>query len=199
MTPASELERLETLKRESTQVVSWYAHSQGDGYHLGKASVRGPFGRWFLVQGGDNGMGDPVKYPVPVADLYADAKYAAAAMNALPGLIQDLRSAMAENVRKDAEVQSTRSICQEILDRETLLLDECIRLKSKLGTAREALEYTKKSGPTDGETGACVWCDMGGSGYSSKGDGHHDDIRRSCPIVKASQALTALDAAGRSG
>ena len=84
---------LRELAAASTRVVNWYPHSQSDGgYHPGKASVRGPFGRWFLVSGGDNGMGDPIKYPVPVADLYDDAKFAAAAMNNLVPLLDEVET-----------------------------------------------------------------------------------------------------------
>lgn len=43
---------LREIANKSTRVVGWYPHSQYDGYHLGKASVRGPFGRWLLVEGG---------------------------------------------------------------------------------------------------------------------------------------------------
>lgn len=86
------LDELERLLSNSTKVVSWYPHSQHDGYHPGSASVRGPFGRWFLVSGGDNGMnGNP---PTPVADLYDDAKFAAAAMNSLSELIALARWAL---------------------------------------------------------------------------------------------------------
>ena len=79
------LEELKRLAEQSTKVVAWYAHSQYDGYHPGKASVRGPFGRWFLVEEGGGWNKDE---PKPVADLFDDAKYAAAAMNALPALIE---------------------------------------------------------------------------------------------------------------
>lgn len=79
------------VEKASTRVVKWYPHSQSDGYHLGKASVRGPFGRWFLVEGGSNGMGDPIKSPTPVSDLFDDAKFAAAAMNALQKLLAIIR------------------------------------------------------------------------------------------------------------
>ena len=63
------IDKLKELYEKSTRVVSWYAHSQYDGYHPGKASVRGPYGRWMLIEGGSNGMGDEKKYPTPVADL----------------------------------------------------------------------------------------------------------------------------------
>lgn len=89
LTPELEKEIRDALEK-STKVVGWYPHSQFDGYHLGKASVRGPFGRWFLVEGGDNGMGDPVKHPTPVADLFDDAKYAAIAMNSVPVLLNEI-------------------------------------------------------------------------------------------------------------
>lgn len=82
--------RLRLLAAKSTEVVSWYPYPLGDSYHPGQASVRGPFGRWFLVGGGDNGMGDPIKYPVPVADLDDDARFAAAAMNNLVPLLDEI-------------------------------------------------------------------------------------------------------------
>ena len=82
--------KLRELAKSSTKVAGWYAHSQYDGYHLGQASVRGPFGRWFLVSGGDNGMKDPVNHPVPVSDLFDDAKFAAAAMNNLVALLDEI-------------------------------------------------------------------------------------------------------------
>lgn len=87
---------LRALAEASTNVVAWYPHSQYDGYHPGQAAVRGPFGRWFLVSGGDNGMNDPVKYPTPVADLYDDAKFAAAAMNNLIPLLDEIEALEAE-------------------------------------------------------------------------------------------------------
>jgi hypothetical protein len=53
----------------------------------------------------------------------------------------------------------------------------------------EALEFIVKGEPTNGDSGACTFCDMGGAGYSSKGDRHHDDVRDFCPVVKAEAAL----------
>jgi hypothetical protein len=75
------IEKLKELKERSTNVVAWYAHPR---------EVRGPFGRWFTCDGGDNGMGDPVKYPTPVAPIEDDCAYAAAAMNAVPSLIKQI-------------------------------------------------------------------------------------------------------------
>lgn len=84
-----EVQKIKEAKDKSTLVVSWYAHSQFDGYHPGQATVRGPFGRWFRVSGGDNGIGDPVNCPTPVADMFDDAKYAALALNSVPRFIQE--------------------------------------------------------------------------------------------------------------
>lgn len=86
------IDKLKELYEKSTRVVSWYAHSQYDGYHPGKASVRGPYGRWMLIEGGSNGMGDEKKYPTPVADLYDDAQYTAAALNSVPHLINRIEA-----------------------------------------------------------------------------------------------------------
>lgn len=52
-----------------------------------------------------------------------------------------------------------------------------------------ALEFLTKNEPENGGPGACTFCDMGGAGYSSKGDRHHDDVRHVCPVVKAEDAL----------
>lgn len=75
------IDKLKELKEKSTKVVAWYPHPR---------EVRGPFGRWFTCSGGDNGMGDPVKYPTPVAPIEDDCAYAAAAMNAVPNLIKQI-------------------------------------------------------------------------------------------------------------
>lgn len=73
------LEQLKELMENSTDVVNWYAYSEFSG-----ATVRGPWGRWFRV---DDIVG-PTK--VHVASALDDAKYAAAAMNNLPKLIDEL-------------------------------------------------------------------------------------------------------------
>lgn len=74
--------------------------------------------------------------------------------------------------------------------------------KLEQATAREAVmvgvfEYIISKSPKDGERSACIFCDMGGSGYSSKGDNHHDDIRDICPINQAEQALTNISPASQ--
>lgn len=94
------LEQLRDLCDKSTRVNAWYPHSQYDGYHSGKASIRGPFGRWLLVEGGESGAPGG-KLGSGVADLYDDAKFAAAAMNSMPALL-DL---IDEKDRKIAELK----------------------------------------------------------------------------------------------
>lgn len=48
-----------------------------------------------------------------------------------------------------------------------------------IGTLKRAVEIVKQIPdhcPSEPEMdSACMFCDMGGAGYSSKGDGHHDD------------------------
>lgn len=121
MTDKKELRK---LAEASTEVVSWYPHSQYDGYHVGKASVRGPFGRWFLVSGGDNGMGDTIKYPTPVADLFDDAKFAAAAMNNLIPLLNEIE-------QLEVELSFARKLAIERGKQVEAMELEIIRLRSK--------------------------------------------------------------------
>jgi hypothetical protein len=83
----TELDTLEELHSKSTRVVAWYPHP---------GQVRGPFGRWFEITKGSNGMGDEIKYPTPVADTADDARYAAAAMNSVPKLIAEIRKLKGE-------------------------------------------------------------------------------------------------------
>lgn len=54
----------------------------------------------------------------------------------------------------------------------------------------EALNYLIDGEPDNNSGFACSFCDMGGSGYSSMGDGHHDDTRHICAVYKAQQALS---------
>ena len=61
----------------STDVVAWYPHSH---------EVRGPFGRWLTVSEVDSSNKSHV------ADTFEDAKFAAAAMNALPHLLDLVES-----------------------------------------------------------------------------------------------------------
>lgn len=74
-------QELREIAENSTKVNSWTPHSEYDGYHPGKASVRGPFFRWLIVEQVDE---RDRKY---VADVYDDAKFAAAAMNNLVPLL----------------------------------------------------------------------------------------------------------------
>ena len=108
-------EYLRNLAKNSTEVVAWYPHSKGDGYHPGRSCVRGPFGRWMLIEGGDNGMGDPVKYPTPVADLDDDAKFAAAAMNNMVPLLDEVERLETELnwLKSSVEEERSRAIEEE--------------------------------------------------------------------------------------
>lgn len=87
-------EELREIASKSTNVVAWYSRPY-------EGQVRGPFGRWFSLDGGDNGMGDPIKYPTPVAPIGDDCDFAAAAMNNLVPLLDELD--LAE--KKIAELQ----------------------------------------------------------------------------------------------
>lgn len=69
-----DLQMLKELEKKSTQVVGWYADYDGQ--------VRGPFNRWFNVT---EVAPEYQKYCGSAAD---DAKFAAAAMNYLPKLIE---------------------------------------------------------------------------------------------------------------
>jgi hypothetical protein len=69
-----DLQKLKELEKKSTQVVAWYAEHGGQ--------VRGPFNRWFNVT---EVADEHKKYCGSAAD---DARYAAAAMNYLPKLIE---------------------------------------------------------------------------------------------------------------
>jgi hypothetical protein len=70
---AADLQMLKDLEKNSTQVVGWYAHP---------GNVRGPFNRWFNVT-----PVDP-QYQKHCGTAEDDCKYAAAAMNYLPKLIE---------------------------------------------------------------------------------------------------------------
>lgn len=63
----------------------------------------------------------------------------------------------------------------------------------RIAALREALRYVVEGEPpNDGSARtACTFCDMGGAGYSSRGDRHHDDVRDVCPVHVAEQALNA--------
>lgn len=72
------LNQLSELTQKSTDAVNWYPHRY-DG------TVRGPNGRWFKCL---EGAGQNLAYSGD------DVEYAAAAMNALPDLIDQLREAV---------------------------------------------------------------------------------------------------------
>lgn len=78
---ATDLQMLKELASCATQVVGWYPHGPGDQAGTNEATVRGPFRRWLFVTGGEG-------YEQYVASHHDDAKYAAAAMNYLPKLVE---------------------------------------------------------------------------------------------------------------
>lgn len=80
------------------------------------------------------------------------------------------------------ECDQLRDLLQKVERSGDVLFEENYKLKS-------ALEFLIDHNPHDGEQGACFYCDMGGSGYSTKGDGNHDDVRYVCPVVVALKAL----------
>jgi len=61
--------------------------------------------------------------------------------------------------------------------------------REKVDELVKVLEFLVKHEAKDGEEYACTFCDMGGSGYSSRGGNHHDDIKHVCPVFKAREAL----------
>lgn len=69
-----DLQMLKELEKKSTQVVGWYADYGGQ--------IRGPFNRWFNV------TEVAPEYKQHCGSASDDAKFAAAAMNYLPKLIE---------------------------------------------------------------------------------------------------------------
>lgn len=77
----------------STEVVGWYAYpsySQCGGH---QATVRGPFNRWFYVQGGEEWIG---KSKQRVATLEEDAKFCSLAMTEFKTVLLNLERALDE-------------------------------------------------------------------------------------------------------
>ena len=80
-----DLDLIKSLILKSTSVVNWYPHGYESTKNMG-ATVRGPYGRWLYVtekQGDD---------PEHIASAEDDAKYAAAAMNYLPHLVEEVET-----------------------------------------------------------------------------------------------------------
>lgn len=107
--------KLKEIADKSTKVVAWYPHEYGDDRAYGHATVRGPFGRWFACFGGDNGMNDPIKYPTPVAEIADDVKFAAAAMNNLVPLCDEVDK-LREQLRMAVEAIKSALIRQCFCD-----------------------------------------------------------------------------------
>ena len=49
------------------------------------------------------------------------------------------------------------------------------QLAELLHEATEIIKQIQDFGPPEPSPNACWFCDMGGAGYSSKGEGYHDD------------------------
>jgi len=65
------------------------------------------------------------------------------------------------------------------------------RLELSLKIAEKSLRFLIEAEPHEPDTEySCMYCDMGDAGYSSKGDGYHDDKANCCCPV--SNAMTAL-------
>lgn len=172
------LDKLRTIACASTKAVAWYAHSQYDGSHPEQASVRGPFGRWFLVLGGDNGMGDPVKHPTPVAGLFDDAKFAAAAMNSLSSLLDHI----------DAQAAEIAELREE-LDDANLFAKTNTACWNKLEAERDAQALV--SAQLREEFKHCLdWLDAS-LGFSKSSD---HDTRRAMELYHKALAITPSEA-----
>lgn len=137
------LARLREIASKSTRVVAWYPHGYHDGRMPGcDGTVRGPFGRWFGVCGGDNGMGDPIKYPTPVADSRDDVEFCAAAMNHFEGLLEEV-----VRLRQDVLDGQTKTTQELLEDRNRVRLQvaEMQRLVDGEAAYRRFLEGQAKA------------------------------------------------------
>lgn len=93
-------EELRALAAASTGVVAWHPHAGGDSYGP-EATVRGPFFRWLKVL--------PVQeqYKHNVAEDVNDAKFAAAAMNNLVPLLDEI-DALQARVKELEDAEQAR-------------------------------------------------------------------------------------------
>lgn len=76
-------------------------------------------------------------------------------------------------------------------------------LETELKKIPEILQNISRYGPPQGEKHegtACAVCDMGGAGYSSRGDGFHDDdcaVKDAQAWIAANQAIPLCDTLSR--
>lgn len=106
MTPDT-IKLLKEIISKSTKVNSWYAHRSCEDCGPNEATVRGPFGRWLIVVGGQ----DP-----HTASVEDDAKYCAAAMNWLPALITENDSLLSENERLRAQLELAKDALKNCVE-----------------------------------------------------------------------------------
>ncbi len=119
-----DVKKLRELKAASTSVVKWYAHDSS-GYGP-EATVRGPFFRWFKVAE----VADEYKHNV--SSPRDDADYCAAAMNAVPELLDEIARLRSE--LDGLKVHGTLTIVPSELEEELALS------KSNEAMLRAALE-----------------------------------------------------------
>lgn len=86
------LEELKELEKKSTQVVGWHDNYASAG------EIRGPFNRWLTVSN------VAPMYEQHVGSREDDAKYAAACMNMVPHLIQNIEELQKEVERLKVEL-----------------------------------------------------------------------------------------------
>jgi hypothetical protein len=83
------LNKLKELTAKSSNVVNWYPYTHDK-------TIRGPHNRWLTVSGGDD------EYTAPITD---DVEYAAAAMNSLPYLLEQIDMLIKENDKLKHDLQ----------------------------------------------------------------------------------------------
>lgn len=81
----SKLDEWEAVAIKSTKVVAWYPHGAEDG------TVRGPFGRWFRCEPGDDQSKFYPGNKGVLASIEDDVNFAAVAMNSFQKLISVIR------------------------------------------------------------------------------------------------------------
>jgi len=96
---------LRDLANQSTLVNAWYPHHGGKD-STAEATVRGPFNRWFKCTNIE------LKYSHHVAEDYDDCRFAAAAMNNLVPLLDEVDRLEAETKKLRALVNKNAEACE---------------------------------------------------------------------------------------
>ena len=134
---------LRRLKAASTEVNAWYAH-EGDDCHGPEATIRGPFARWFRCSD------VLLQYNKYVAPAINDVRYAAAAMTAVPELLD----AIEEQVR---EIDSLRAqdTGPSVMRQHDILSGVINSLSTENARLRETLELIAAPKRNDGTYNRC--------------------------------------------